>query len=134
MKIHQEPQRQILCSLIRYCFEMIHTVQLVQWELHRYLRNSFYNKYAFKFWFWITKFLICSVHIGTVSIFLNSAFFGGRQNRIVRKKPHCAKKTALICSYRDWCKKNYWPRNWPIINNPQFLPNQADIQAIFPSH
>ena len=34
----------------------------------------------------------------------------------------------------DAKKIYYWPRNRPIIKNPQFLPNQADIQANLPTH
>ena len=27
-----------------------------------------------------------------------------------------------------------WLKNWPLVKNPQFLSNQADIQATLPTH
>ena len=31
-------------------------------------------------------------------------------------------------------KKLDWLKNWPLVKNPQFLSNQADIQATLPTH
>ena len=36
---------------------------------------------------------------------------------------------------RDWCKKKLdWLKIWLLVKNPQFLTNQADIQATSPTH
>ena len=35
---------------------------------------------------------------------------------------------------RDWCKKIDWLKILPLVKDPQFLSNQADIQAIFSIH
>ena len=31
-------------------------------------------------------------------------------------------------------KKIDWLRNWPLVKNPQFLSNQAEIHATSPTH
>ena len=31
-------------------------------------------------------------------------------------------------------KKSDWLKNWLLVKNPQFLSNQADIQATLPTH